>query len=246
MFSHFLGEVQNLYLLFWVCISLTVLMGLCGWCTYTGNAWLSICGKKQSFHSLSIRLCGSFWFWVHVCYINVNVSRSYLSWNDSFRFISVWMILAKQEFEVAYPLATEITNSWVGSEIRFYLLVLKCCLRKFLQIRNVYCFIDTPSCHHPTFLSVCLILSPLPSLPHTPPKAQKIPSKQQKKPNPKPTNAHIWPRLCINDQMEMNQVSLIRVVIIRYISRKDKSICTAERDDFYSFGRISNKFKALS
>lgn len=123
------------------------------------------------------------------------------------------MILAKQEFEVAYPLASGITNVWAGLEIHFYLLVLKCRLRKFLQICTVYCFIDAPSCHHSAFPSTYLILSLLPS---QPPQKHKKP-KQTKNHHPKPKNTHIWLRLYINDQMEMNQISLIRGVIIRYI-----------------------------
>lgn len=190
MFTRLLGEVANLHLLFCLHISPVVLTVLCCWCTCVGNGWFSICGKKQSFHGLSIRLCGSFRFWVHVHYINVNVSRSYLSWHDSFRFISVWMILAKQEFEVAYPLAIGITNLWAGLEIHFYLLVLKCCLGKFLRICTIYCFIDTPFCHHPTFPSICLILSPLPS--PFPSKTQKIPSKQTKKFPNQQTHTCVW------------------------------------------------------
>jgi len=38
-------------------ISSAVLSALCGRCTYTGNGWVSMCGKQQSFHSPSVRLC---------------------------------------------------------------------------------------------------------------------------------------------------------------------------------------------
>lgn len=45
---------------------------------------------------------------MYECY--VNISQSYFNWHDSFRLISDWMILAKQEFEAAYPFATGVTN----------------------------------------------------------------------------------------------------------------------------------------
>lgn len=65
---------------------------------------------------LSMPLYPVMWLFplLSVCY--VNVSGSYLSWHDSFRLISDWMILAKQEFEAAYLLATGITNlSWFSN-----------------------------------------------------------------------------------------------------------------------------------
>lgn len=187
MFTHFLGEMKKLYLLFCLHISATVLTGSCGWCTYTENGWVSSCGKTQSFHNLSVRLM-CFFLILGACMLyKCKCVRKLLklTW-----FLSVWMILAKQEFEVAYPLATRVTNLWAGSEIHFYLLVLKCCLRKSLQICSVYCFIVTPSCHHPTFPSICLLLSPPCSLHH--PKAQKNPKQTNKKTPNQQTHTYGW------------------------------------------------------
>lgn len=147
---------KNLYLLFWLHISPPVLTGLCGCCIYSGGGWVSICGEQQSFHSPSVRLWGSLHFWAGVC--DVNVSRSSSSWHHSFRFLSGWMILAKQELEVTHPLATGMTSLRASSEIHFYSLVLKCCSRKFLQIRGMYCFIDTSLCHHSMFPSASFFL----------------------------------------------------------------------------------------
>lgn len=66
------------------------------------------------------------WLFPLLSVCNVNVSGSHLSWHDSFRLISDWMILAKQEFEAAYLLATGITNlSWFSNS--FLLICFKMC-----------------------------------------------------------------------------------------------------------------------
>lgn len=75
--------------------------------------------------------------------------------------------------------------SWLGNYC--YSLVLKCRLRKLLQISSVYCFIDTPSCRQPIVLSICLILS---LLPHCRPNPAKAPSKQTIR-TKKQANKHI-------------------------------------------------------
>ena len=157
------------------------------WPVYLHWEWVGFHVWKAAVLSqpLCQAVCVSFHFGVPAWYINVNVSSNSLSWHDSFRFISAWIILAKQQFEVAYLLATGIANLWAGSEIHFHLLVLKGCLRKFLQICNIY-----SSCHHPTFSSICLFLSPVSYLP-LPSKAQKIPSKWKKKKSQTNKRAHM-------------------------------------------------------
>lgn len=41
VFHNFCGEVANLYLQFWLCVSPTVLTGLCGSCTYSRGGCVS-------------------------------------------------------------------------------------------------------------------------------------------------------------------------------------------------------------